>query len=61
GFLDEVELAKVSEYESELRSYASDNKPEISEKIHSTGALDEETENSLKELLEEFTKRFLNK
>ena len=59
GYLEDVEVGDIKEYEARLREYADQNKPEISEKIHSDGILDEETENSLKELLKEFTKKFI--
>ena len=51
GFLDNIELQKIKEFEKNLLSKIKDEKKDILENIQSTGKLDEETEKSLKEII----------
>ena len=56
GFLDDIELGKIKEFEKNLLSKIKDEKKDILDNIQSTGKLDEETEKSLKELIENLNK-----
>ena len=56
GFLDNIELQKIKEFEKNLLSKIKDEKKDILENIQSTGKLDEETEKSLKETIENLNK-----
>ena len=56
GFLDNIELQKIKEFEKNLLSKIKDEKKDILENIQSTGKLDEETEKSLKEIIENLNK-----
>ena len=56
GFLDNIELGKIKEFEKNLLSKIKDEKKDILENIQSTGKLDEETEKSLKEIIENLNK-----
>ena len=56
GFLDNIELQKIKEFEKNLLSKIKDEKKDILENIQSTGKLDEETENSLKEIIDNLNK-----
>ena len=56
GFLDSIELQKIKEFEKNLLSKIKDEKKDILENIQSTGKLDEETEKSLKEIIENLNK-----
>ncbi len=56
GFLDDIELGKIKEFEKNLLSKIKDEKKDILDNIQSTGKLDEETEKSLKEIIENLNK-----
>ena len=56
GFLDNIELQKIKEFEKNLLSKIKDEKKDILENIQSTGKLDEETEKSLKEIIDNLNK-----
>ena len=56
GFLDNIELGKIKEFEKNLLSKIKDEKKDILDNIQSTGKLDEETEKSLKEIIENLNK-----
>ncbi len=58
GYLDGLPVAAVGRYEQELLSYMRNEKKEILEAIRTKKALDAETEKSLKEALDTFTKAF---
>ncbi|MAJ85654.1 MAG: F0F1 ATP synthase subunit alpha [Candidatus Pelagibacter sp.] len=51
GFLDDIELTKIKEFEKNLLEKIREEKNEILENIQSTGKLDEETEKSLIEII----------
>ena len=56
GFLDDIEIGKIKEFEKNLLSKIKDEKKDILDNIQSTGKLDEETEKSLKEIIENLNK-----
>ncbi len=56
GYLDNVELDKIKEFEKGILNKVKSEKPEIIEKIESTGKLEEETEQMLVQCIEEYKK-----
>ena len=56
GFLDDVELSKIKDFEKNVYDLIKSSNPEIIDTINSTGKLDEETEKKLKLAIEEFKK-----
>ena len=56
GYLDDVELPKVQEFERALRSFLTSNNPEVLSAIADSKDLGEDTENQLKSAIEEFKK-----
>ena len=58
GYLDEIEIDSINQYESKLKEYLSANNQSTLDTIASSGKLDETTESELKKSLETFTKTF---
>jgi len=58
GYLDDIELKDISEFENKILSKCNSENPEILEEIKKSGKLDEETEKSLIKLIEELKKNF---
>ena len=58
GFLKDVALDQVSEFEKQLFEYMDDYKADALEAIRTTGALDAATEQAIKDALTELTSRF---
>jgi len=56
GFLDDVELSKIKDFEKNVYELIKSSNPEIIDTINSTGKLDEETEKKLKLAIEAFKK-----
>ena len=56
GFLDDVELSKIKDFEKNVYELIKSSNPEIIDTINRTGKLDEETEIKLKLAIEEFKK-----
>ncbi|MDO8474347.1 MAG: F0F1 ATP synthase subunit alpha [bacterium] len=54
GYLDSVPLEKVREFESKLLEYMQAHNPDILESIQKTRDFSEETQNKLKQVLDEF-------
>ncbi len=61
GYLDNVELVNIKEFEKEIYNKVKSTNPEIIEKINNTGKLDEETEKSLTTIMEDFKKSLKDK
>ncbi len=57
GYLDDVELSKISFFEKDILEKIKSEKPEILESIKSTGKLEEATEKSLINIIEEHKKK----
>ena len=55
GHLDSFPLEKISQWEGGFLKYVEDMHPGIFEKMQETGDLDDNTENQLKKVLEEFS------
>ena len=58
GYLDELEVGKLGEYEQQFLSYIESKTPEIYENIRTRKALDTETEDLLKKALKDFGTAF---
>jgi len=56
GYLDDVDLGKIKGFEKDIIEKIKNDKPEIIEAIQSSGKLDEDTENQLKQVIEEYKK-----
>jgi F-type H+-transporting ATPase subunit alpha len=59
GFLKEVEVSKVADYEDNLYARLEGQHSDVLEAIRTTGQLSAETEEALKAALEAFTADFL--
>ena len=58
GYLDDIDLKDISEFENKILSKCNSEKPEILEAIKKSGKLEEETEKSLIKLIDELKKSF---
>ena len=58
GYLDDIDLKDISEFENKILSKCNSENPEILEAIKKSGKLEEETEKSLIKLIEELKKSF---
>ena len=56
GYLDDVEVAKISDYESALHDYARSNEGELLENINKTGDYNDDIEAALKKICDDFAK-----
>ena len=56
GFLDDVNLKRIKNFEKDIIEKVKSDKPEILESIQSTGKLDEEIEKNLIQIIEEYKK-----
>ena len=56
GYLDDVELKDISQFESKIIEKCKSEKPEIIESISSSGKLEEDTEKLLISIINEFKK-----
>ncbi|HJN84380.1 MAG TPA: F0F1 ATP synthase subunit alpha [Candidatus Pelagibacter bacterium] len=56
GYLDDIELKDINEFENKILSKCNSENPEILEAINKSGKLDEETEKSLIKIIEELKK-----
>ena len=57
GFLDDVDLSQIKDFEKKIYAEVKDKNPEIIDKINNTGKLDEEVEKKLFLLIEQFKKQ----
>jgi len=57
GFLDKVELSKISNLEKQIYEEVKSSNPEIIDSINNTGKLDEEIEKKLTSIIEQFQKK----
>jgi F-type H+-transporting ATPase subunit alpha len=58
GYLDDVELKDIAEFESKIIEKCKSEKPEILESVLSSGKLEEDTEKLLVETIMELKKNF---
>ena len=61
GYLKDVALQDVPEFERQLRGFMDVQYPAVTDTIRKTGKLESETEEALKTALAEFTHKFLNR
>ncbi len=59
GYLNEIPVAQIPEFEKQLEECMDNQYPQVLSAIRSTGKLEPETEETLKSALEELTKRFV--
>jgi F-type H+-transporting ATPase subunit alpha len=57
GYLDDIDLKDISEFENKILSKCNSENPEILEAINKSGKLEEETEKSLIKIIEELKKK----
>ena len=58
GFMDDLEISQVSKFESDLVEYLNSNNQDLLDTITSTGKLDDDSKNNLKDTLTNFVKTF---
>ena len=58
GYLDNIELKDISEFENKIIEKCKSDKPEIIESIQSSGKLDDDKEKSLIELINQLKENF---
>jgi F-type H+-transporting ATPase subunit alpha len=58
GYLDNLDIGKIKDFESQLLSEIKSSAPEILQKISSSGTLDEENEQNLRTFIENFKNKF---
>ena len=58
GYLDDIDLKDISEFENKILSKCNSENPEIFDSINRSGKLEEETEKALIKLIEELKKNF---
>ena len=58
GYLDDIDLKDISEFENKILSKCNSENPKILEAINKSGKLEEETEKSLIKIIEELKKNF---
>lgn len=58
GYLDDIEIDKVKDFERDLIDHLKDKNNHILEDISKTGSISEETEKDLNQVINEFKKRF---
>jgi len=54
GYLDDVEVAKIVDFEAAMQAYMKSNNAELIAKINETGAFDDEIEGAMKAALDKF-------
>ena len=60
GYLDNIALDKINQYETELTEYLSTNNQNTLDAIIKSGKLDEKNEKELKKAIESFSNTFNN-
>jgi F-type H+-transporting ATPase subunit alpha len=58
GFLDDLPLARVPEFEEKLLKHYRDEFPEVREQVHTEGKMTDELDAKLKDIVRNFKKRF---
>ena len=57
GYLDDVEVMKVGDYETALHDYAKSNASELVETINTSGDFSEEIETAMRKLCDDFAEK----
>ena len=60
GYLDDIDLKNIEDFENQLLEKCKSEKPEIIESISSSGKLDEDTEKKLASLINDLKEQFKN-
>ena len=58
GYLDDIELKNIAEFETKVIEKCKSEKPEILDSINSSGKLEEETEKQLTDLIKDLKSNF---
>ena len=58
GYLDDIELKNIAEFENKILEKCKSEKPEILDSISSSGKLEEDAEKNLTELITDLKKNF---
>ena len=58
GYLDDIEIGKIKQFENDIIEKIRSEKPEIIESIQSSGKLEEETEKLVIQVIEEYKKGY---
>ncbi|HEX9694784.1 MAG TPA: F0F1 ATP synthase subunit alpha, partial [Actinomycetota bacterium] len=58
GFMDDIPVGDCSRFETELLEYMRSRKPEVPQTINETGSMDDATEKTLRDSIEEFKRGF---
>ena len=58
GYLDDIELKDIADFENKIIDRCKSDKPEIIESILNSGKLDEDTEKNLVEIITNLKKNF---
>ena len=56
GYLDDLDLSKIRDFEKDLYELIKSSHSDIIEKVNSTGDLDDDTSSKLQSIIEEFKK-----
>ena len=56
GYLDDLELNQIKDFERDFFAKISESNPELIEKVNTTGILDDDAESTLISVIEEFKK-----
>ena len=56
GYLDDIEIGKIKQFENDIIEKIKSERPEIIESIQSSGKLEEDTEKLIVEIIEEYKK-----
>jgi F-type H+-transporting ATPase subunit alpha len=59
NYLKDIAVSDVTEYEKDLLTYIAETHPDILSSIRDTGALTDENEEALKEVLSDYAQKFL--
>ena len=57
GYLDDIDLSKIKQFEKEIIEKIKTDKPEIIDSIQSSGKLEENTEKILVQIIENYKSR----
>ena len=60
GYLDDIDLKNIEDFENQLLEKCKSEKPEIIESISSSGKLDEDIEKNLSSLINDLKEKFKN-
>lgn len=59
GYLDDIEVADIREYETEFYDFIKGSHPEVGAAIRESGQISDDTDKQLRAAIEEFKERFV--